>query len=59
MDSHSTKELTGAERERERARRLLADAKATADPKLRELFLAEALKLAQLAATLEAAARGH
>jgi hypothetical protein len=58
MDSRSPRALTGAEKARERAWRLLAEAKATAVPKGRKQLLAEALKLAQLADKLEAGVAG-
>src|SRR5262249_55752455 len=53
MDRRSPEALTSVEKARERAWRLLADAKATANPRLRKQLLAEALKLAQLLARLE------
>jgi hypothetical protein len=57
MDRRSPKALTSVETPRERAWRLLAHAKATANPRLRKQLLAEALKLAQLADKLEATSR--
>ena len=44
MNSRSPRTLTGAEKARQRAWRLLAHAEATADPKLRKKLLAEASK---------------
>ena len=57
MNSRSPRTLTGAEKARQRAWRLLAHAETTADPKRRKKLLAEALKLAQLTDKLEAASR--